>query len=513
MVGGSFNEDLGPKDVLNGGGGYRSLNHFYDPLDNIYGKGLSNVPTDTRDIAGTNSFAWASISNCAGYNYSGRFGVSYFGGNINTSNTWSWQNARGYEWLGLTAANPIDRQTYLANMFRAVGQVMHLLEDCSQPQHIRNEQHLDALGELFWESRIEDWGGKHVLTLNYGDGSMLDWRGAVFTKLEDFWDRHLYNGNRDALIAAENGGQQLGLAEWCNGNFPGERHSFPEYFARYNSDGTKNIMWYPYPSRVTSTDYSYLLANPASGVGSLILKNGLQRQGIYLNKVGDGVQYPCISRFTYLGAKFPKAMGAHSTTIGDENVISNFHNVFIPKAVKYSAGLLDYFFRGQLALSLTRSLDQDNDHFTIAAQNTSGQTFSGGTFSLYQEDVTHTRTLLYQTNMSGSLPDGDSETMVVPSGTLLTTNASFVLIYQGTIGVTDGVASDPVDAGIAIAAMKFGVFANNEFIHVGCDRLPEGDILNYHTVPAATAYSPVSEADAEYLADQIYVFMYPFECN
>lgn len=58
---------------------------------------------------------------------------------INTSNTWSWQNARGYEWLGLTATNQLARQTNLDNMFRAVGQVMHLLEDTTQPQHVRNE--------------------------------------------------------------------------------------------------------------------------------------------------------------------------------------------------------------------------------------------------------------------------------------------------------------------------------------------------------------------------------------
>jgi len=148
MVDGSFEEDDGPKDLLNGGGGYRSLNHFYDPLGTTsYGKGLSDgifsgsgPIGDKRELIGNNSFAWGSISNCAGINFLGELRL---GKNVNTTNIWSWPNARGYEWLGLTATNQSERQANLDNMFRAVGQVMHLLEDTTQPQHVRNEQYLD----------------------------------------------------------------------------------------------------------------------------------------------------------------------------------------------------------------------------------------------------------------------------------------------------------------------------------------------------------------------------------
>jgi hypothetical protein len=217
MAWGSWWEDNTDPDV----GGKRSLNHFYDPLDQTYGKGLSDSPPDRRLIIGTNSFAWASISNGFGLNFPG---VTWFdfGKNINRSNIWSWQNVRGYEWIGLTATNQPERFAGLTNMFRAVGQVMHLLEDTSQPQHVRNEQHLDKFVKGVntpWRSPIEDYGLANVTNLNYAQG-MLDWYGSGFRKLEDFWDRHLYISNSAALNADVSGGANtLGLAEWCNGNF------------------------------------------------------------------------------------------------------------------------------------------------------------------------------------------------------------------------------------------------------------------------------------------------------
>ena len=119
---GSFDEDWA--DHTNDVGGKRSYNHFYDPLT---GLGMSDFPPDFRVMMGTNSFTWASVSNCPGFYFHPLFLRSQIQ-NINTSNIWSWQNARGYEWRGLTATDLLGRQTNLDNMFRAVGQVMHLLE-------------------------------------------------------------------------------------------------------------------------------------------------------------------------------------------------------------------------------------------------------------------------------------------------------------------------------------------------------------------------------------------------
>ena len=470
LVNGSFDEDWAdhPGDI----GGNRSYNHFYDPLGptNSYGKGLSDIPPDIRGKVGLDSFTWASISNGVGYNYHALPFVSIkIADNLNTSNTWSWPNARYYEWLGLTASNQTERQTNLDNMFRAVGQVMHLLEDTSQPQHVRNEQHVFPFSDPNanpnanwwvrhldpWISPIEKYGSDNVRQLNYGDGSMLDWRSAGFTKLEDFWDRHLYNGHEQALNDAEGGGSDtLGLAEWCNGNFIGDRHQYAEYYSQ------GDIRYYPYPSLEDSTDFDTKRLHWHTGARITSLKSGLLAQRLYLDKTGDGVTFNDHSVMTYFGAYFSTFFASTriesiSTSIRDDEVLSNYHNVFIPKAVTYSAGLLDYYFRGTLGINVSNI---SGSTYGLSIKNTSSQDLTNGSFHLFYDNNGATRTELtglnFSTSYSGALAAAGSigGTFEAPSDAV-----KYILIYQGTIGTTSGSPSDPVDANIAIAAKNFNI--------------------------------------------------------
>ena len=332
---------------------------------------------------------------------------------------------------------------------------MHLLQDTSQPQHVRNENHLD-----YWpyiskyvsvstplHSHIEDYGSANWQNFNYAN-SMLDWQGLGFTKLEDFWDRHLYNGDPQALDSDANGGTQLGLAEFCNGNFLGERHSYGDYFR--GSD----IHYYSYPRRDTSTDYYLKKSYLSSGIGNYLLHNGYQGKGIYLRKTGDGITFAHHSRFTYEGVKRPTKSFPKATTIDDDNVLSDYHNLLIPKAVEYSAGILDYFFRGTFTVTLSWSTNLQI--YTNTVLNISRQDFSGGAFFLFQDDTNGIRTFVLQTNLSDPLPNYGTMDIIspgpVPQGT------KFTIVYQGTIGINgDKTALDPVDKDIAIAV---GVSSN-----------------------------------------------------
>ncbi len=284
---------------------------------------------------------------------------------------------------------------------------------------------------------------------------MLDWRGAGFTKLEDFWDRQLYNGHAAALNNAEDGGAQLGLAEWCNGNFLGDRHSYAEYFPKENSDGTPYIMWYPYPSIFSSTPF----LEHGAFVDSVKLKNGQWRNRYYLPKTGDGIQVQHFSTVSFFGAVFPNRVFSAATSIRDDNVLKDYHDQFIPKAVKYSAGLLDYFFRGTMDITLIVDTNAVPCTYTFTNKNTSGQDFYNGSFSVVEEDTNGIRTLTLQTNLSDIISGGIlsncmsasitlSDPIPVPSGT------KFFVVYQGTIGQSNSAPLDPVDANIGIAAAR-----------------------------------------------------------
>lgn len=501
---GSFDEDFASKE--DSVGGNRSFNHFYDPLT---GLGLSEIPPDIRATVGLDSLTWASISNCPGYDFKGVVGL---GRNVNTHNVWSWQNARSYEWLGLTATNRATRNAALTNMFRAVGQVVHLLEDTTQPQHVRNEQHLDQFFKGLntpWHSPIEKYGKEHLNQLYYLH-DILDWRGAGFTKLEDFWDRHLYHGDPQALDDDETGVITLGLAEWCNGNFLGDRHLFPEYFK------PGDIEYYPFPSRNHSTDYNDARLHPENHISDFVRNGQVAGKAIYVRKTGDGVTFDYLARINYLGAKLPHAglKGAPFGTIRDENVLEDYHDQFIPKAVQYSAGLLDYYFRGRIGVTI--GLNTNTGQYTFTNSNLSGQSFLGGTFYLYQQDASGNRTLLQQASLGVGEVLTNRGSFAMDFTNAVATNVDLYVVYRGTIGETNGAASDPVDANIAIATGKFGIYpyANEAFIYQQCaGSYTEGNdwgiyIWNPIPIPAGIFYSAVSVEDANNIASRWATAMY-----
>jgi hypothetical protein len=437
LVQGSFDEDNMNQDE----GGLRSYNHFYDPLT---GLGLSEIPPDISlpYPLGHDSFTWATTFNCRGVDFNGILGQ---GVNLNTYNKWSWKNARSYEYLAFLAPHQSDRTIALTNMFRAIGQVVHLLQDSSQPQHTRNEQHLDKaiLGKTPWKSPIEEYGNTNVNTLNYEHG-VLDWRAAGFTKIEDFWNTHTYDGTATSLNAEAGGTAALGISEFVNGNFIGARHQYAEYYE------PGDVKFYPLPSRDRSTSYNQVKADPASG---------LEDGGIYIRKTSDGVHVTHHSRINYLGLKIPGVVGKPYCTIDDPKVQEDYHDILIPKAVKYTAGLIDYFFRGQIDVAVAGTpITQDNIALQIKNISGTSEKLQNGTFRLFY-DIDGTLTEIkdpdFTTQYSGSTGLDNNETTTAefkpPEGDV----SRYLLLYQGTIGSSDSSKADPVDQDIAIAVTSF----------------------------------------------------------
>lgn len=278
--------------------GIRARTHFYDPINE---RGLTDLRGGrTNDNALTRARGDGEIE----FHY-------------------SWRNARDYYYLALTSeresiprenerTSPHSRNWYFAQMFRALGQVLHLLEDMAVPAHVRNDCHAPIIDkkdpyEGYW-------------TTEKGLPSIFDYPVA-FNEFDHFWDK-------DDLS---------GLAEFTNRNFLSrdtifkgsrdELHYYPnpaEGDCRVREvydegDDTWRHYW-SYPEAYDGYTRETFTVNRLVQVSYI----GLNRDGTPWYEVGDLVDFPADYCHKEYGQKI------------------------IPRAIGYSAGLLNYFFRKEL---------------------------------------------------------------------------------------------------------------------------------------------------------------------
>jgi len=103
----------------------RSVNHFHNPLTK---QGFSGI-WGTGFLSGVSSIQWSqepkNTQSPGGY--------------------YSWHDARDYFYSALTSTDKSTRDSNFANTFRGLGQLLHLVQDMSVPEHSRNdEQKTDA---------------------------------------------------------------------------------------------------------------------------------------------------------------------------------------------------------------------------------------------------------------------------------------------------------------------------------------------------------------------------------
>src|SRR5882724_4664870 len=238
----------------------RCEDHFYTPTFPTRVPGQVPGLTDSTESYGiliqpvNNSYLWAAIR-----------GIPPVG--LVSPNDQTWQNARDYQYIALSSTTKAFRDEKLALTLDALGHVLHLNQDASQPDHVRNDNHKNEQHRY-----IENYGFENFQKMKSvwfaapppERRGWPHWNSAGFTKLLDFWDRGLYVGNisalRNALNADATTGPQLGLAEFSNGNFLGEDAIYAEYFPA--SSPEFGIHYFPFPKRNTGTQYKAVWQNP-----------------------------------------------------------------------------------------------------------------------------------------------------------------------------------------------------------------------------------------------------------
>jgi hypothetical protein len=369
-LGGSA-EDLKPFSFV------RSFNHFHDPLARNWSLAGFNFETSSKPPArrgsqpippggnrhyDTSSAVWAQSPD------QGMFYGRY-----------SWPAAREYFFKALTAGSESDRNKNYAECFRALGQVMHLVQDASVPSHARNDAHVFYEYERFIERMSQ--GDRHFLDdlakepvpVRCSDLTKDVGRDPAATvPIAGLFDRDVYDGRNPEVTT----GPDVGLAEYTNANF-------------FSEDTVASS--YPFPVLFDST-IVIDKAIPSPRDSSLevtrkyFVKSGRGESGYLLAGAGylsDYLGAPEVFKH-YLLLSFPehaeliesrnfdtaaqwvaemaRLLGVPSLEgldflpmmVVDDYCYTGYARKLIPRAAAYSAEIPRYFFRGDIdALEVT----------------------------------------------------------------------------------------------------------------------------------------------------------------
>ena len=401
----------------------RPINHFYDPVNNTgitgqkraidWGLGADNalqVP-NKPDIGRANHY---TIVDAREAMYRALTGQASNGDtNIGP---------------GGTLADESVRNAYWATTFRILGDVVHLVQDMGQPQHTRNDPHAGVCGvtgaksvyEKYIEARAKGGefitpGGTPVLP------TPLNYTGYPIPQFNDyvsyFTTQHLDGAN---LLT------HRGLADYSNRGFfsagtnmfaPANDYSFPEQNPPAYGRIDVSVDWSgsPLPNNAKVELLTHTVPDTLTGEtpSAALTSFGLWDQ--FLEKRS------LLSRYTLTRRNY-----------------DDMANLLIPRTVAYSAGLINYFFRGRLE---TQHSTQ-NGELRVVVKNVSGKNnpLSNGLFEVFYDASDGTRKAMTVT--SGAIVDtvgiNDGELRVITATlpTDVTTNTAnpFTLVYRGDVG-------------------------------------------------------------------------------
>lgn len=455
---------------------WRCLRHFHDPL---------NASWDNAGLLSLyqSVIYWAQTPDPAN-----SYGLT---------NEYSWILAREYYYQALLTGSA---EQY-AKVFRTIGQLMHLVSDAAVPAHVRNDPHVPYIKdadhfEEYVKRLFNDKDGT-IASLAF-DNFTVD--PAIFDKavpdpmapspISALWDHDEYNPDGSNPPVESN--TTIGLAEYTNANFWTE-DTFPWKALSGN---------YPHPN-LDDTNYDEdVWLNPEA----VDAEDGEIDKRIYFSKkTGDPVTHFVAAGYWYYQLYMWNKPELDYAFILDELCFQDYAAKLIPRAISYSAALLDYFFRGSIELSLpseqhhagayaiTTDPDQGFTHLALNAQNTSpnGENLTDGSievvvkYKLALDDpfqsypVPTTEEFSYivapEANNIREIPSDNPvalEFELIPALPLYATDVSINLVYKGILGMeADAVVVGYIDIS---EPTPIDVFSNLDKVCLAGDWLDAG---------------------------------------
>lgn len=382
----------------------------------------------------------------------------------------------------LTSPTSAERDSHWTGLFLNLGHVVHHIQDMAQPEHVRNDPHVNFSGDvdLFGEGLYELYTEGDVARAVWNRESLLGRDAPVrLMKARYYWS--VPDGVESEVI---------GLAEFTSVNFVSKDTNFGY------SDGEAVPSDLPLPrppvplanALSSETLASLGISNADAICARLLAHPNIQARGEQC-KI-DFVRLPVFNTRPFESPVNPRAV---SLSIFDQYIGTDYFSLFpgrdapmpidrmftlnrfnfdaayaylIPRAVSYSAGLINYFFRGRLKFL---GYSVAGGRLSLQFENASGaqMSFSNGAFHLYYDDVTGIRKELDladgRTVGGAGLAPGAVHTITAPLPTDvdLLVSKPFMLVFDGIVGEERGIA------GLAFEGPDVGhgiVFSANQAI-------------------------------------------------
>ncbi len=372
----------------------------------------------------------------------------------------SYSDSLGYFYKALTSNQVTARDVNFGLMFRGIGHLIHHIQDMAQPQHVRNDQHCDGAVSVICKpadnpSHYEKYTNEFRRMIIASSGL---YPIPGFPLVRQYWDN----------------ASGSGLAEFTQSNFISQGTNF-----EMDSTGilTGNHL-YPLP-------VPYLEAATYPVDLLTVLQQSLVDPGATRTIMQDlqcNVPLVCMVDFIpgyVFDYGLPGLDGvelnrrASSISLLDNELRQNdipnaiittynrlnFHAAYpflISRAIAYSAGLINHFFRGRLLIEGTELDQEDNVVVTVANNSSPGNTFRSGSLELYYESSGGGRKPVPQFRISaGGFPLAVGEslqlTVTVPTDLDDELEEPYLLVYnavQGQLGAEAGIAAIKFDISI-----------------------------------------------------------------
>lgn len=382
----------------------RASNHFHNPLlpcsESYMSDDTTSLGLAIRIYCGTTGWPYADRKSA----------VTWAKGN-----GMGWSNARTYFYTALTSESNTDRETNFAKTFQALGQVIHLLQDMAVPSHVRNDftSHLifGGINSTNYKD-VSKWyiqpfefyiKNKPYLITSASSAASPSFLNA---KLTNYWDTDQYTKNTNPSILTN-----PGLAEYTNSNFLSEETIFKGSLDSAHS--------FPYPAWSSVMEYDEVI-DPVKGTVRTYLKK---------TKDGETINHLAAGKWFY---KYLPSLLKNSGLKLDEQVYDDYAALLIPRAVGYSAGLLNYFFRG----SIDMVRDTENDACQYVIYNLSNE-YMEGDFGLYYDDASGNRNNVASGDLTANAGK-PSNPITLDITEDLKNKSNYILVFKGTMGNETG---------------------------------------------------------------------------